>query len=92
VHVERHEVCERFNQPLDPVGDSDPGLEHCEAAKHAGAAIVIAPETYPFGERQYTARDFAGHVWTFTQTVANVEPGVWGGEMVEKVCEDRPYF
>jgi hypothetical protein len=33
--------------------------------------------------RQYTARDFAGHVWTFTQTVANVEPGVWGGEMVE---------
>jgi uncharacterized glyoxalase superfamily protein PhnB len=44
---------------------------------------VNAPETYPFGERQYTARDFAGHVWTFTQTVANVEPGAWGGEMVE---------
>ena len=42
-----------------------------------------APETHPFGERQYTARDFAGHVWTFTQTVANVEPRAWGGEMVE---------
>ena len=57
--------------------------EHCEAAKRAGAAIVNAPETYPFGERQYTARDFAGHVWTFTQTMANVEPSAWGGEIVE---------
>jgi uncharacterized glyoxalase superfamily protein PhnB len=56
--------------------------EHCEAAKRAGVAIVNAPETYPFGERQYTATDFAGHVWTFSQTVSNVEPSAWGGEMV----------
>ena len=40
------------------------------------------PETHVFGERQYTVRDFAGHVWTFTQTVSDSDPASWGGVLV----------
>jgi uncharacterized glyoxalase superfamily protein PhnB len=47
-----------------------------------GATIVRAPETYPFGERQYTVEDPGGHHWTFTQSVADVDPKEWGGELV----------
>jgi uncharacterized glyoxalase superfamily protein PhnB len=56
--------------------------EHCAMAARGGAIIVTPPATHPFGERQYTARDFAGHKWSFTQTVDNVDPAAWGGEMV----------
>jgi len=52
---------------------------HYEQAKTAGARVLAAPETYPYGERQYSAVDLGGHVWTFSQTVANVEPSRWGG-------------
>jgi uncharacterized glyoxalase superfamily protein PhnB len=55
---------------------------HCETAKRAGAVILAAPATHPYGERQYTARDCAGHLWTFSQTVADVDPATWGGQMV----------
>ena len=41
-----------------------------------------APQTYPFGERQYGVRDVAGHHWVFTQSVADVDPASWGGELV----------
>ena len=54
---------------------------HHARATGAGAA-VSAPTTYPFGERQYGARDFAGHHWVFTQSVADVDPADWGGELV----------
>lgn len=52
---------------------------HHAQAKERGATIVRPPADYPFGERQYTARDFAGHVWTFTQSIADVDPASWGG-------------
>ena len=51
---------------------------HFEQAKHFGARIVHPPETYPFGERQYTAEDIAGYRWTFSQSVADVSPEEWG--------------
>lgn len=35
------------------------------------------------GERQCTAVDPGGHVWTFSQTVADIDPGTWGGVLVE---------
>jgi uncharacterized glyoxalase superfamily protein PhnB len=38
-------------------------------------------ETYPFGERQYTVDDPGGHRWTFTQSVADVAPEEWGGQL-----------
>ena len=56
---------------------------HHERARRAGATIVRAPESHPYGERQYTAVDPAGHVWTFSQSIADVAPEEWGGERGE---------
>lgn len=53
---------------------------HCARARAAGARIVRPPENHPDGERQYTAVDIGGHVWTFSQTIADVDPRDWGGE------------
>jgi uncharacterized glyoxalase superfamily protein PhnB len=52
---------------------------HYESARQRGARILNPPETYPFGERQYTVQDLAGHRWTFTQSVADIAPEEWGG-------------
>ncbi|KQV96133.1 VOC family protein [Pelomonas sp. Root1237] len=59
---------------------ADVDAHHARAAA-AGAAAAGAPTTYPFGERQYGVRDFAGHHWVFTQSVADVDPASWGGEL-----------
>jgi uncharacterized glyoxalase superfamily protein PhnB len=53
---------------------------HCEQARSRGARILREPADYPYGERQYTVADVAGHVWTFTQSIADVDPREWGGE------------
>ncbi len=58
--------------------------EHFEAASLAGATIISPPTTHPYGERQYSALDPGGHAWTFSQTVANVEPSSWGGILVSE--------
>lgn len=50
---------------------------HHERAVRFGAAILNPPTTYPFGERQYTAVDLAGHRWGFTQSEADVDPAEW---------------
>jgi uncharacterized glyoxalase superfamily protein PhnB len=52
---------------------------HCQWAREHGARITQDPVTHPYGERQYTAEDFAGHSWTFSQSVADVDPEEWGG-------------
>ena len=51
---------------------------HARAAEH-GARILRPPTDYPYGERQYTVEDPAGHRWTFTQSIADVAPEEWGG-------------
>jgi uncharacterized glyoxalase superfamily protein PhnB len=56
--------------------------EHCRRTRERGARILSEPEDYPFGERQYTAEDPAGHQWTFSQTLADVAPEQWGGVSV----------
>jgi uncharacterized glyoxalase superfamily protein PhnB len=56
---------------------------HCARARAAGATIVREPASYPFGERQYTCTDHAGHRWTFSQSIADVHPNEWGGTAVE---------
>lgn len=67
-----------------PIGHSllvrveDVDAHHARAAA-AGARIVSPPETYEFGERQYTAEDPAGHAWTLSESVADVDPATWGG-------------
>ena len=55
---------------------------HHERAAERGARIVRVPTTYPYGERQYTAVDPGGHVWTFSQSVDDVDPSDWGGSPV----------
>jgi uncharacterized glyoxalase superfamily protein PhnB len=55
---------------------------HCRQSTGFGARLVNPPQTYPFGERQYTVVDPGGHVWTFTQSVADVAPEDWGGTSV----------
>ena len=52
---------------------------HYKWARDHGARITQEPVTHPYGERQYNAEDFAGHSWTFSQSVADVYPGDWGG-------------
>ena len=56
----------------------DLDAHHPRAEQH-GARIVQSPADYPYGERQYTAEDLAGHSWTFSQTIADVAPEEWGG-------------
>ena len=52
---------------------------HCERARAHGAVILAEPADYMYGERQYGAEDFAGHRWTFTETLADTDPQTWGG-------------
>ena len=56
--------------------------EHYNHVKALGGTILSAPETFPFGERQYSVQDPGGHRWTFTQSVEDVDPAEWGGEAI----------
>ena len=47
---------------------------HCAQARAAGAQITQAPADQFYGERTYRALDLEGHVWNFTQPVAEVAP------------------
>lgn len=52
--------------------------QHFERARQFGAQIQQSPANQPFGERQYSVVDHAGHRWTFSQHVADVAPEDWG--------------
>jgi uncharacterized glyoxalase superfamily protein PhnB len=56
---------------------------HHAAARAAGATILAEPATQPYGERQYSAVDLGGHVWTFSETIADVDPAAWGGVLTD---------
>jgi uncharacterized glyoxalase superfamily protein PhnB len=60
----------------------DDAAAHCERARSSGARIMMEPTDFEYGERQYTAEDPAGHHWTFSETLADVAPDAWGGELV----------
>src|SRR6476469_2028484 len=55
---------------------------HHERTRAAGARILNDPTTHMYGERQYSAMDLAGHMWTFTESVTDLEPEEWGGSTV----------
>jgi uncharacterized glyoxalase superfamily protein PhnB len=55
---------------------------HFERARQRGAKVILPPSDHPYGERQYTAEDFAGYRWTFSQSVADVDPKEWGGVLL----------
>jgi predicted enzyme related to lactoylglutathione lyase len=79
-------------QPGDPaihpqslyvkVEDVDAHFAHAREFK---AKILMRPETFPFGERQYSAEDHAGYRWTFSQSVADVKPEDWGAKVTRIV-------
>ncbi len=58
------------------IADAD---THCAHARRAGARVVDEPRDFPYGERQYSAVDIGGHLWTFSQSVADRAPEEWGG-------------
>jgi len=47
-----------------------------------GATTIHAPENHPYGERQATLRAPFGHVFTLSQSLADVDPADWGGELL----------
>lgn len=53
---------------------------HFDHAKRFGARIVQPLTNMPFGERVYTVEDFAGHRWTFSQSIDDVPPEKWGAK------------
>lgn len=52
---------------------------HCQRAVQHGANVLQEPADFPYGERQYTVEDLAGHVWTFSETISDIAPEEWGG-------------
>jgi Glyoxalase/Bleomycin resistance protein/Dioxygenase superfamily len=46
----------------------------CERARAHGARIVMEPTDFPYGERQYTAEDLAGHQWTILRDARRCRP------------------
>jgi uncharacterized glyoxalase superfamily protein PhnB len=60
----------------------DDARAHCERARAHGAKIIDELRDFEYGERQYSAEDFAGHQWTFSETLKDVAPEEWGGTTV----------
>ncbi len=67
-----------LDEPLD---------QHCARARAAGAQIAQEPEDQFYGDRTYRVRDLDGHIWCFSQTIAevsNAEMEARSGLKVEK--------
>jgi uncharacterized glyoxalase superfamily protein PhnB len=62
------------------VDDAD---SHHSRARESGARILHEPTDHPYGERQCSAMDLAGHRWCFTQSIADLAPEQWGGTSAE---------
>jgi uncharacterized glyoxalase superfamily protein PhnB len=60
---------------------------HYELSRSRGATVIMEPTDFPYGERQCSAEDPAGHQWTFSETLVDVAPEDWGGV---SVAPDRP--
>ena len=74
--IEVHGDVSRKVSVMVRVEDIDTHYEHARAS---GVKILRPPTDYPYGERQYNVEDFAGHRWCFSQSIADVDPGDWGG-------------
>jgi uncharacterized glyoxalase superfamily protein PhnB len=55
---------------------------HHGRTSQRGARITQPPTDFPYGERQYGLEDLGGHRWTFSQTIGDVAPADWGGELI----------
>jgi uncharacterized glyoxalase superfamily protein PhnB len=56
---------------------------HFAWARERGATILKEPTTFEYGEREYDAADPWGHRWQFSQTIEDVHPESWGGQLLE---------
>jgi uncharacterized glyoxalase superfamily protein PhnB len=61
------------------VDDAD---SHHAHAEEYGVRILQPPSDHPYGERQYNAEDLGGHRWTFSQSIADVDPASWGATSI----------
>jgi uncharacterized glyoxalase superfamily protein PhnB len=62
--------------------------EYYRKAVSKGVRILRPVKTHPYGERQYTAQDFEGHLWIFSQTLEDVDPKSWGGTLMPQTQSD----
>lgn len=51
---------------------------HYTCAMDYGVEVTSSPIDFPYGERQYGARDLDGYRWSFSQSIADVDPASWG--------------
>jgi uncharacterized glyoxalase superfamily protein PhnB len=58
------------------IADVNTHYAHC---LELGAKIIQPPADFPYGERQYSVQDPGGHIWTFSQSIADMAPEDWGG-------------
>jgi uncharacterized glyoxalase superfamily protein PhnB len=65
-----------FQSVLVRVDDVDAQVER---AQLHGARVLTPPKDQMYGERQCNVEDFVGHRWTFSQSIADVDPVTWGG-------------
>lgn len=56
---------------------------HYQHVKEFDVKILQKPTDFPYGERQYSVVDFVGHIWTFSQSINDVDPESWGGKLVD---------
>jgi uncharacterized glyoxalase superfamily protein PhnB len=56
---------------------------HFARAREQGATILSEPTDQPYGEREYDVADPWDHRWQFSETVDDVDPASWGGEVVD---------
>ena len=56
---------------------------HFARAREQGATILSEPTNQVYGEREYDAADPWDHRWQFSETLDDVDPASWGGEVVE---------
>jgi uncharacterized glyoxalase superfamily protein PhnB len=56
-----------------------------EQVRQKGVRILNPLAVYPYGERQFTVEDLAGHRWVCSQTIADVDPEEWGGQLFESI-------
>ena len=61
--------------------------EHYRNSISSGARILEEIFNTEYGERQYSAQDLEGHVWTFSEHVKNVNPVSWGGKIANERTE-----
>jgi uncharacterized glyoxalase superfamily protein PhnB len=55
----------------------------CDRVRQNGGTILREPQDFPYGERQCTFLDPAGHRWTLTETLRDVAPEDWGGVVID---------